>query len=67
MEEIKPALAKQVERLKKRTKILEESVRELQEKMKEQEVKIEALQGCKGKYTHHNFVRSFKRCWNSCS
>lgn len=46
MEEVKPVLAKQGERLKQRTKVLEQSITKLKEKMKE-------LEECKGKYTHH--------------
>ncbi len=69
MEDVKPALAKQGERLKQRTKVLEETVRKMNERMKEQEEKIKeqeektkvqekeikALKECKSKYTQHQF------------
>ena len=50
MEEVKPVMAKGGKKggLKKRVKILEEVVSELEEKMKE-------LEECSGKYTHHLF------------
>ncbi len=53
MEDVKPVLAKQGGRLKQRTKVLEKTVRELNEKMKEQEEKIRALEECKGNILHN--------------
>ncbi len=45
MEEVKPVLTKQGERKKPKEKILEESIKKLEERIK-------ALEECKGKCTH---------------
>ena len=49
MEEIKPVLAKGGERLKQRTKMLEESFKELKKVVEEQKEKIKTLEECTGK------------------
>lgn len=54
LEEVKTVMAKRG-KLKQRVKILEKSVSELKEEMKDQKEKMEELEKCSGKYTHHLF------------
>ena len=61
MEEVKPAMAKTGDQLKQRTQILEKTVKELDERMKEQAEMIKALNKCQGKkYTPS--VNTYAKC-----
>ena len=60
MVEVKPALAKGGNGLKKRVKTLEKTVKELKDKMNKQDEKIKVLEECKGKYTYNRSTHKRK-------